>query len=117
MERMNRTIKAAIHKVQQEGNVREWPDIIEAVLFAINSTKQSSTGFSPFFMLYNRHPILPIDVERAFPVDAPVLFDPNLDEEADEVPSYDNEELQLHLQSMLKVRVPTVTLSLIEPHH
>lgn len=39
-----------------------WDDAIDFVIFAYNSSKQESTGLSPFFILYGREPYLPIDV-------------------------------------------------------
>ena len=41
----------------------EWPYVIEGVLFAHRVCKHSSTKFSPFFLMYNRHPVLPVDIK------------------------------------------------------
>ena len=41
-----------------------WPHIIEGILFAYRVSRHSSTKYSPFMMLYNREPILPIDVKH-----------------------------------------------------
>ena len=43
-------------------NQEEWADILQSVLFAYRTSKHASTGFSPFFLLYNRHPKLPVDL-------------------------------------------------------
>ena len=42
-----------------------WPDIIEEILFAHRVSHHSSTKYSPFMMLYNREPVLPIDVKHS----------------------------------------------------
>lgn len=108
MERQNRTIKTALLKVLQD-HVKEWPNVIDGVLFAIRSTKQRSTGFSPFVMLYNRQPVLPLDVNRVFPALSeeaePVLqvVDPSLELEEPEDDLHKNPEFQMHLKCALKV--------------
>ena len=44
-------------------NISTWPNILESVLFAHRTKTHESTGFSPFFILYNRHPVLPLDLQ------------------------------------------------------
>jgi hypothetical protein len=43
-------------------NHSNWDDVIDHVVFAYNTSKQESTGQTPFFMLYGREALLPIDV-------------------------------------------------------
>ena len=62
VERQNRTIKDSLVKVPNE-HAPEWPYVIEGILFAHRVSKHSSTKFTPFFLMYNRHPILPIDLK------------------------------------------------------
>ena len=62
-ERQNRVIKESLVKVLDE-NPSEWPYIIYGVLFAQRVSRHYSTKFSPFYMIYNREPILPIDVKH-----------------------------------------------------
>ncbi|KZR99859.1 Uncharacterized protein APZ42_004115 [Daphnia magna] len=40
----------------------DWDEFIDFVTFAYNTSRQESTGFSPFFLLYGREAVLPIDV-------------------------------------------------------
>ena len=61
-ERQNRTIKDSLIKVLEE-NPNEWPNIIEGILFAHRVSVHYSTKFSPFYLMYNRHPTLPIDIK------------------------------------------------------
>ena len=61
-ERQNRTIKDSLVKVLEE-NPKKWPNVIEGVLFAHRVSVHYSTKFSPFFLLYNRHPTLPIHIK------------------------------------------------------
>jgi len=62
IERQNYTVKNYLQKVLMEQS-KEWPRCLEGVLFAHRSTKHSSTGYSPFYLVYGRHPVLPADVE------------------------------------------------------
>ena len=63
VERQNRTIKNSLVKVLED-NHEMWPHIIEGILFAHRVSRHSSTKYSPFMMLYNREPVLPIDVKH-----------------------------------------------------
>ena len=60
-ERQNRVIKESPVRVLDE-NPSEWPYIISGVLFAHRVSRHYSTKFFSFYMIYNREPILPIDV-------------------------------------------------------
>ena len=59
-ERQNRTIKDSLVKVLEE-KPKEWPNIIDGILFAHRVSIHYSTKYSLFFPMYNCHPILPID--------------------------------------------------------
>ena len=39
-----------------------WHEHLNKVTYAYNCTRNDSTGFSPFFLLFGRHPRLPIDM-------------------------------------------------------
>ena len=63
VERFNRTLKNMLRKtVTDEG--KDWDRLLPYVLFAYREVPQSSTGFSPFELLYGRAVRGPIDVLR-----------------------------------------------------
>ena len=58
-----------------EGNPTELLYIIDGILFAHRISKHFSTKYSPFFLLYNREPVLPIDLVK--PIDTNGNEDPS----------------------------------------
>ena len=42
---------------------KNWPEWVTTLTHAYNATMCHATSFSPFFLMYGRIPILPIDVE------------------------------------------------------
>ena len=89
-ERQNRTIKDSFVKVLEEKQ-KEWLNIIDGILFAHRVSIHYSTKYSPFFLMYNRHPILPIDIKYD-------LIDNNADKEPESSP-YDITTFQAVLES------------------
>ena len=59
-KRQNKNIEELLLKVL-DGNPCDWPNIIN--LFTHRVSKHTSPKFSPFFLMYNRVPTLPIDVK------------------------------------------------------
>ena len=41
----------------------EWMNHVNTLTYAYNCTRRNATGFSPYYLLYGRHPLLPIDIE------------------------------------------------------
>ena len=41
----------------------KWPQHISTLVYAYNCTHSNATSFSPYYLLYGRHPLLPIDIE------------------------------------------------------
>ena len=63
VEHFNQTLKAMLRKVHiQEG--QDWDQLLPYVLFAYREIPQSTTGFSPFELLYGREVRGPLDVLR-----------------------------------------------------
>ena len=41
----------------------EWVNNVNTLTYAYNCTRSNATSFSPYYLLYGRHPLLPIDIE------------------------------------------------------
>jgi len=52
---------------------RAWPQILPLILFAYRTLPHETTGFSPFFLMFGREPILPLDC--TFQEDGPISLD------------------------------------------
>lgn len=76
VERFNCTLTNMLAKTVQS-NGKDWDQHLPYVLFAYRSSPQSSTGESPFFLLYGRDPKLP--TEAALTLD-PARFVTNTDD-------------------------------------
>lgn len=63
VERVNQSLKNALLKTIQE-DTSAWPLALPGVLFAYRAVIQRSTKFSPFYLLYQRHPLLPTDLKE-----------------------------------------------------
>jgi hypothetical protein len=59
-ERMHRVLHDILAK-RVQGNTREWDIHLNMSLAGIRHNVSSSSKFSPFYLVYNRDPILPID--------------------------------------------------------
>lgn len=63
VERFNQTLKAMLRKViSQDG--KEWDLLLPYLMFAVREVPQSSTGFSPFELLYGRQPRGILDIAK-----------------------------------------------------
>lgn len=61
-ERMNQTLTTALVKFVNE-NQDDWDVHIKSVLFAYRTSKNDSTKFTPFQLMFGRAPVLPIEME------------------------------------------------------
>ena len=59
VEHCNRSIEDIMKKSMI--NQEDWVDLLSSVLFAIRTSRHSSTGFLPFRMLYQKDPIMPFE--------------------------------------------------------
>ncbi|GBC00600.1 hypothetical protein RclHR1_03900017 [Rhizophagus clarus] len=62
VERFNRTLGECIAKLVNSEN-KEWDQLVDATLFAYRTKKHSTTGFTPFYLVYGRQATLPIDLK------------------------------------------------------
>ena len=60
IERSHRTLLSVLTKLLND-NVRDWDLHLNSALAAIRFSVNETTKFSPFFLLYNRDPIFPLD--------------------------------------------------------
>ena len=58
-ENFNSFLKASVRKLCQD-DMASWDQLIDQILLAHRCCPCTSTGESPFFLVYNRNPILPI---------------------------------------------------------
>ena len=60
-ERFNSTLHKLLCVLEQKEK-RRWPQFLPELCWMYNSTPHSTTGFSPWFLLFGREPRLPIDL-------------------------------------------------------
>jgi hypothetical protein len=58
-ERANRTIEDIL-RAYVNSQQNDWDQHLTAVEIAYNNSKQTSTGFSPFYLNYGQHPLFPL---------------------------------------------------------
>ncbi len=63
VERFNQTLKQMLRKVI-EVDGKNWDQLLPYVLFSIREMPQSSTGFSPFELLYGQRPRGIMDIAK-----------------------------------------------------
>ena len=69
VERMNGTVISML-KTLPRSQKSSWPDAINKMTNTYNCTRHSVTGYSLYFLLFGREPILPIDVLLGIDEDA-----------------------------------------------
>jgi len=45
-----------------KGQTNEWPDLIGYALWADQVTTKGTMGYSPYYLLYGQHPLMPFDI-------------------------------------------------------
>lgn len=54
IERWNATLKKGLHAWMTEHNSKRWVDALQALVYNYNTTKQSTTKFTPFQLMFKR---------------------------------------------------------------
>ena len=67
VERFNKTLKQMLLKVVNKKG-QNWDKMLGAMLLAYRATPHTSTGMSPFFLVYGRTPCLPIAMDFMNPM-------------------------------------------------
>ena len=65
-ERFNSTVCNTLGTLSEEEK-SDWKSYLGCMTHAYNCTKHASTTYSPYFLMFGRHPRLPIDVEFGLP--------------------------------------------------
>ena len=60
VERFNATFHPQLAKLY-DANINNWDEYLFSVIYAYNTGQQSSTGYSPFQLMFGRKPNLPLD--------------------------------------------------------
>jgi transposase InsO family protein/dUTPase len=59
-ERMNRTLLNMLRTLNDDSKT-DWKAHLDRLMYAYNTTPHSSTGFSPYYLMFGRGPNLPVD--------------------------------------------------------
>ena len=60
-ERFNRTLMNMLGTLEPHLKPR-WHEYVDAMTHAYNCTRHDSTGYTPYFLMFGRHPRLPVDL-------------------------------------------------------
>ncbi|XP_048240817.1 uncharacterized protein LOC124120015 [Haliotis rufescens] len=68
-ERFNKTLCNMLGTLDPDSK-KKWKAFVGPLVHAYNSTRHESTGFAPFFLMYGRHPRLPVDIAFGLDMDS-----------------------------------------------
>ena len=64
-ERMVQTMKRSLRKCLLDGGGEEWDEILPYVAMGYRMSKQKSSGYSPYFLMFGRDPIIQSRLQRS----------------------------------------------------
>lgn len=67
VERFNRTLLDMLGTLKDKEK-RHWCDFVKPLTHAYNCTRNEATGYSPYELMFGRHPRLPVDIAFNLPV-------------------------------------------------
>ena len=97
-ERLNQTLMTTLKKVV-DACTGDWDEHISAALYAYRISPQASSKFSPFFLMYNRHPRKAVSLAIDEQADNP---DNNHEDEQSE--EEDAEDINEVVEKLLTIR-------------
>ena len=72
-ERFNRTLLSMLGTLELQKK-KNWPIHVSTLVHAYNCTRSTTTGYSPYYLLFGRHPRLPVDVAFGLKIGSPGPF-------------------------------------------
>ena len=60
-ERFNRTLISMLGTLDPRLKDK-WPEMLPTLTFAYNALRSTATGYSPYYLMFGRHPELPVDI-------------------------------------------------------
>ena len=63
VERYNQVLSQLLRcTIHQVGDGAHWTQLIPTIQFAVNTAPSRSTGYTPFFLNFGRHPTTPVQL-------------------------------------------------------
>ena len=66
-DRLNKTIKRGLQKMQNEKMMEDWDLVHSEVMFAYNTNVHSTTGFTPYFLMFGVEAHIPSEILAGLP--------------------------------------------------
>jgi hypothetical protein len=76
VERFNHTLLKMLGTLEEHQKIdkyrikSDWKAHVPSLVHAFNATRHESTGYSPYFLMFGRHPRLAIDAFLGLPIDS-----------------------------------------------